>query len=121
MAKILIVDDDLYLRDLYEEILKEEGHEVTTAADGEEGLAKINAGAYDLVLLDVMMPKLDGLGLLKKLGEEAPLPKAPVVVLLTNLGNDPAVKEALQHGAKSYLVKAEMTPNQIADEVKKYV
>lgn len=121
MAKILIVDDDLYLRDLYEEILKDEGYEIATAADGVEALEQIKTGAFDLVLLDIMMPKLDGLSVLSKLQEELKLPKPPIVVLLTNLGTDPAVKEALQKGAKSYLVKAELNPNQIVDEVKKYV
>ena len=121
MTRILIVDDDLYLRELYEEILKGEGYEVQTAEDGEEGLKKIGAGQFDLVLLDVMMPKLDGLGLLSKLSEAPPRDKQPVIILLTNLGQDPAVKDALTKGAKGYLVKAELTPDQVVAEVKKYV
>lgn len=119
--KILIVDDDAYLRDLYEEVLKEAGYEVITAVDGEEGAGKLQAGGFDLTLLDVMMPKLDGLGVLKKLQETPPaIPNGPVL-LLTNLAQDPIITEATQLGAKSYIIKADITPDQLIEKVKEYL
>lgn len=119
--KILIVDDDVYLRDLYEEVLKGEGYEVTTAVDGEDGLAKLQQGGYDFTLLDVMMPKLDGLGVLKKLKETPTATPNGTIVLLTNLAQDPIVTEALQLGAKSYIIKADITPDQLIEKVKEYL
>lgn len=118
MKKILIVDDDQFLRDLYEEILKDAGYEVEMAVDGEEGLAKIVSVQYDLVLLDIMMPKLDGIGVLKKLQENPPAIKNKVV-MLTNLAHNPIIKEATSLGALSYLIKADLTPDQLVDNVKK--
>ena len=120
MKKILIVDDDQFLRDLYEEILKDAGYEVEVAVDGEDGLAKIQVTAYDLVLLDIMMPKLDGLGVLKKL-KEVPTAHPNKIVLLTNLAHNPIIKEGMELGAIAYLIKADMTPDQFLDNVKKFV
>lgn len=119
--KILIVDDDMYLRDLYEEILKEAGFEVETAADGREGLTKLSVGGYDLTLLDVMMPHLDGLGVLSKLQEVKPTTPNGPIVLLTNLAHDPVIQEGLSKGAVAYLIKADMTPDQVLENVKKYI
>lgn len=119
--KVLIVDDDAYLRDLYEEVLKEAGYEITTAVDGEEGAGKLQAGGFDLTLLDVMMPKLDGLGVLKKLQQAPPTTPNGPILLLTNLAQDPIIAEATQLGAKSYIIKADITPDQLIEKVKEYL
>src|SRR5438477_7753764 len=100
--RILIVDDDLYLRDLYNEVLKNAGYEVDTAIDGEEGIEKIKKDGYDLVLLDMMMPKIDGLGVLTQLSQTQPPLKNGPIILLTNLGHEPVIQEALQKGAVAY-------------------
>lgn len=121
MAKILLVDDDLYIRDLYEEILKDAGYEVETAVDGIAGLAKINQGGYDLILLDVMMPKLDGIGVLATLQEKPPQTPSGPIVLLTNLSSDPVVKDALNRGAKSYIVKSDLTPEDFLARIKQFI
>lgn len=121
-SKILVVDDDPTLRELYDEVLKAAGYTIEFAVDGEEGLAKIRTGGYDLVLLDVMMPKLDGLGVLTKLQTEQPKPpKMPVIIIWTNLSHDPAIKEAMQKGATNVLVKADLAPNQVVAMVQKYL
>lgn len=117
--KILLVDDDLYIRDVYEEVLKGEGYEVETAINGEEGLTKLKHGGYDLVLLDVMMPTLDGIGVLDELQKNPPQIKNGPIVLLTNLGLDPIVKSAKDKGATSYLVKANITPRDLVDTVRR--
>ncbi len=108
LKKILIVDDDDYLCDIYKEAFTESGYQVDVAGDGEEGYAKIVSGNYDLVLLDVMMPKLDGIGVLRKL--QINRPKFPIV-LLTNLDHAPLLQEGLALGAKTYIIKANYTPD----------
>lgn len=121
MAKILVIEDDTYIRDLYEEILKGEGYEVTVAVDGEDGVVKARDGGYDLVLLDVMMPKLNGLQVLQKLNEQAPQVPNKKIVLLTNLAQDPVVTEALKTGASDFLLKADLNPGQLVEKVKGYL
>ncbi len=119
--KILIVDDDLYIRDLYEEVLKSEGYEVTTAVDGKEGFDKLEAGGFDLVLLDVMMPKLDGITILSRLANTPPKIVNGPIVLLTNLSQGPVIEDGMKKGAKSYLIKADLTPDQLVKKVKEFL
>jgi len=121
MKKILIVDDDLYIRDLYEEVFKDAGYEVTTAGDGQEGLARLKEGGFDATLLDVMMPKLDGLGVLGSLQTEKPTAVNGPIILLTNLAHDPVIQEALQKGAAGYLIKTDITPDILLEKVKEYL
>lgn len=116
--KILIVDDDAFIRDLYEEILKDEGFEVDIADNGETGLEKLLHGGYDLVLLDVMMPKLDGLGVLTKLKEAIPAPHNGPILLLTNLDHDPMLDQAKELGAHSHILKADLLPPDLIRVVK---
>jgi DNA-binding response OmpR family regulator len=120
-AKILVVEDDQFLRDLYNELLTEAGYTVETAADGEEGLIKARGGGFDLVLLDIMLPKLDGLGVLRGLKDKAPSSPNGPVVLLTNLGQDAIIKEGFNLGATGYIIKSAMTPEQVLSEVKVFL
>lgn len=120
MAKrILVIDDDELIRDLYEEILKGEGFEVIIAKDGEDGLAHLKEGGFDVVLLDVMMPKLDGIGVLTKIKESPPQKPNGPILLLTNLDHDPSLSQALNLGAKSFLLKADMLPPVLIGHIKK--
>lgn len=119
--RILIIDDDLYIRELYQEILSDEGYSVTTAVNGEEGLVQLQEGGYNLTLLDVMMPKLDGIGVLKKLQEKPPrIPNGPIL-LITNLGHGPMITEGLNFGATAYYIKADLTPDQLVTKLRKYL
>lgn len=117
--KILVVEDEVYLRDLYVDILKKEGYNVDFAAEGEEALAKMKAGGYDLVLLDIMLPKMDGIQILKKLKQEKPQKPNKVVLLLTNLGQETVISEGVSLGVRGYLIKSDYTPDQLLEEVKK--
>lgn len=120
-SKILVVEDDNYARDIYQEILTDAGFTVTTANNGEEGLAKLVEGGYDLVLLDVMMPKLDGLEVLKSLKAQGKGKNNGKIILLTNLAHDPIIKEALDTGATDYLIKSDLNPDQLLEHVKKHL
>lgn len=119
--RILIVEDDKLLRDLYFELLSDEGYEVDQAANGEEGEQRIQEGGYDLVLLDIMLPKIDGLQILKDLKDHSPKKKNGPIVLLTNLGQDATIKEGLGSGAAAYLIKSSLTPDQVLQEVKTFL
>ena len=120
--KLLVVEDDQYLRELYVDILEDEGYDVDHAADGEEGYEKMHTGGYDLVLLDVMLPKMDGLKILEKLQKETP-PNTPnkKVVILSNLGQETAVTNAVSLGAAGYMIKSDFTPDQVINKVKEYL
>lgn len=119
--RILIIEDDIYIRDLYVEILTEAGYIVETAVDGEEGLVKAGKGGYALILLDVMMPKLDGLGVLEGLQKNLPQEKNGSVILLTNLAQNEVVQEALKTGAKDFIIKSELNPEEFLKKVTSYL
>ena len=118
--KILLVEDDQFTRELYEEVLKDAGFAVDTAVDGVDGLSKMTVGGYNLILLDVMMPKMDGLDVLRELMNNPPKVKNGPIVLLTNLTNDPVIDTAYGLNAKGHLVKSDITPGELVEHVKKY-
>lgn len=119
--KILIVEDDQFLREFYEELLSGEGYSVDSAPDGEIGLSKIQAGGYNLILLDIMLPKKDGTQILRDLKvSPAKTPNGPIVVL-TNLGQDTIIETCFNLGAAGYLIKSAMNPDQVLKEVQNYL
>lgn len=118
--RILLIEDDQDLRELYSEVLRDEGFEVLEAADGQVGLEKGKAGGYDLMLLDIMLPKIDGLQILKDVKGQANLSRIPII-LLTNLGRESIIKEGFTLGAEGYIIKSEYTPDQVVAEVKKFL
>jgi DNA-binding response OmpR family regulator len=120
-TKILLIEDDQFLRDMYNELLSDEGFEVTSCADGEEGFNKAEQGGYNLVLLDIMLPKMDGLQVLKTLQEKDLLGLNGPVVMLTNLGQDNIVKQGFDLGASGYLIKSALTPDQVLHEVRTFL
>lgn len=119
--RILIIEDDVYIRDLYAEILGEAGYDVATAVDGEEGLVKAKIGGYHLILLDVMMPKLDGLGVLHGLQQNPPQNPNGQVILLTNLAQDEVVQEALKTGANDFVIKSDLNPQELLTRLETYL
>ena len=119
--RLLLVDDDADLRQMYGLILGKEGYQLDLAEDGLEGLAKARAGGYDLILLDLMMPNLDGIGFLKGLKEERPKTPNGAVIVLSNAGYDAVAKEAITLGAKGFLMKADLLPKDLLREVETYL
>lgn len=119
--KVLLVDDDLYIRDVYEEVLKGEGFDVDTATNGQDGFNKLNNGGYDIILLDIMMPTIDGIEVLEKIQANPPQQKNGPIIILTNLALDQVVKTAKEKGAANYLIKAEVTPQELIETVRKFI
>ena len=116
--KILIVEDDRFLSEMYVTKLAEEGFEVETAFDGEAGLAKAKEMAPDLILLDIVLPKMDGFEVLQSLKKSKDALGVPVIAL-TNLGQKEEVEKGLKLGASDYIIKAHFTPTEVVAKVKK--
>jgi len=118
MAKtILIVEDDKFLRELITQKLIKEGYETSEAIDGEEGIKKIKEEKPDLVLLDLILPGIDGFEVLSKMKEDPALAQIPVIIL-SNLGQKEDVERGLKLGAVDYLIKAHFTPGEIIEKIK---
>ncbi len=115
--KLLLVEDEEYIRDLYKRQLDLAGLMTDAFGLGNEGLAAAEKNPYDLILLDIMLPDINGLQILQKI-KQNPLSKNTPVVLLTNLGQDAVIKQGFELGADGYLVKAAYTPDQIVQEIK---
>jgi len=119
--RILLIEDDLYTRELFEEVLKGAGFNVTTAFDGEMGLSRALEGGYNLILLDIVMSGMDGIEVLKRLKGSATKQKNGPIVMLTNLSHDPIIKQTLSLGAASYLIKSDLTPEELVKKVKGFI
>ena len=118
MAKtILIVEDDKFLRELIAKKLAQEGYEISEAIDGEEGIKKIKEEKPGLVLLDLILPGIDGFEVLSKMREDPSLVQIPVIIL-SNLGQKEDIERGLKLGAVDYLIKAHFTPAEIIEKVK---
>ena len=118
MAKtILIVEDDKFLRELIAKKLIKENFEVSEAIDGEEGIKKIKEEKPDLILLDLILPGIDGFEVLSQMKKESTLASIPVIIL-SNLGQKEDVEKGLKMGAVDYLIKAHFTPGEIIDKIK---
>jgi len=118
--KILVAEDDAFLREVYKETLTRGGYSVITAINGEDALVKIKEQGLSMVLLDIVMPELDGISVLKKAREDPGFDtdhKIPII-FLTNLDNDNEIKEALSIG-NGYLIKSQLTPGQLLADVGK--
>jgi two-component system alkaline phosphatase synthesis response regulator PhoP len=114
--KILIVEDDSSLVKIYKIELEIKGFEVIEAQDGEEGLKKTLEGKPDLVLLDIMMPKLNGLDVLEKIRQDEKTENIPVI-MLTNFGQEYLVKRAFELKATDYLLKYQTTPIEVVRKI----
>lgn len=119
--KILIVEDDQFLREFYQELLQLEGYNVDAAQDGEEAFRKVSLGGYNLVLLDIMLPKKDGLQILRDLKIQGAKSPNRSIVVLTNLGQDAIVRECFNLGAEGFLIKSALNPDQVLTEIKNFL
>jgi len=115
---ILVVEDDKFLRELLIRKLKDEGFEVSMAVEGKEALRKIKEELPRLILLDLVLPGIDGFGILEQIKKDPQTDKIPVIIL-SNLGQREEVERGLNLGADDYLIKAHFTPNDIVERIKK--
>jgi DNA-binding response OmpR family regulator len=118
MLKLLLVEDEEILRDAYKSVLKSDGIEVYIAHNGLEALEKCQHDKYDVILLDLMMPELDGIGFLNraKLKQTAPQTK---VIVFSNLTSGEIITKAFEHGANNYVLKSDLSPKELIAVVKK--
>jgi twitching motility two-component system response regulator PilH len=116
MKKIIIVEDEEILRNLLEKKLSAEGYSVETAENGEEGLSKIRANRPDLILLDVIMPKMGGFEMLEEMQKDESIKGIPVIVV-SNSGQPVEIDRAQNLGATDWLVKTEFDPQEVIDKV----
>ena len=116
---ILIIEDDKFLRELVIQKLIKEGYETSEAVDGEEGIKKIKEEKPDLILLDLILPGIDGFEVLSKMREDPALAQIPVIIL-SNLGQKDDVEKGLKMGAVDYLIKAHFTPGEIIEKIKSF-
>ena len=115
--KILIIEDDKFLRELIDRKLVKEGYETSEAIDGEEGIKKIKSEKPDLILLDLILPGIDGFEVLSKMKDDPFLSQIPVIIL-SNLGQKEDVEKGLKLGAIDYLIKAHFTPGEIIEKIR---
>lgn len=115
--KVLLVEDEEFIRDLFKRQLDLSGFTTDAFGTGQDGLNAISKNGYDLVLLDIMLPDINGLQILQNIRQNEAT-KSVAVILLTNLGQDAVIKQGFELGADGYLVKAAYTPDQIVQEVK---
>lgn len=117
--KILIVEDDNFLLDLYKLVFEQEGFTIVTAEDGAAGFAKSQESEYDLILLDIMMPKLTGFEVLDKIKASEKTKKTPVF-MLTNIADQKDVIIAREKGALNYIIKSQFLPKQIVEIIREF-
>ena len=117
MKKILVIEDDKFLRELIAQKLVKEGYEISEAIDGEEGIKKIKEEKPDLVLLDLILPGIDGFEVLSMMREDLAVASIPVIIL-SNLGQKEDVERGLKLGAADYLIKAHFTPGEIIEKIR---
>jgi Response regulators consisting of a CheY-like receiver domain and a winged-helix DNA-binding domain len=122
--RILVVEDDPFLSDIYNTKLKQAGFAVELAMTGEECVNKLAAGEYDLMVLDIVLPQLDGWEILGRVGEmRQKNPESYInrlkIIILSNLGQKEEIKKGLDLGADGFMIKAHFTPSEVAAEIEK--
>lgn len=119
--KILIVEDNTFTRELYKDLLEADGYEIISASDGEAGLIEAAKGGFELILLDIIMPKKDGIAFLRDYKNlKLPQPNGPII-MLSALGEESIIKSCIELGAKDYMVKSELTPDKVLEQLERYL
>lgn len=112
--KVLCIEDEFFISELYERALKKAGYSVTTALNGSDGLEIAQAGNYDVVLLDLMVPGMDGMQILRELRDPQKSPGfKSKIIITTNLEQDDESRAEVEAQADGYLIKAAITPKEL--------
>ena len=122
--KLLVVEDDPFLSDIYNTKLKQAGFEVDLAMTGEECMQKLADGKYDLMVLDIVLPQLDGWEVMSRIKElrrqnSNPALNSLKIIILSNLGQKEDIRKGLDLGANGFMIKAHFTPSEVAEEINK--
>lgn len=120
MPKILIIEDEKVLAEMYRDKFESEGFKATLAFSSEEAIDCLKKEKPDLILLDILLPRENGITFLRKLKEVKTASKIPVIAF-SNYDDQTAKKEALELGARAYLIKTQYTPKELLEEIKKYL
>ncbi len=120
MTKVLVVEDDKFLREMISRKLDKEGYEVSQAIDGEMGETKAKEEKPDMILLDLILPGIDGFEVLERIKNDPEVKDIPVVIL-SNLGQKSEVERGLNLGAKDFLIKAHFTPGEIIKKIREII
>jgi len=120
MSKILFVEDDPLIIKIYTTRLSADGHTVFAAENGEEGIKMAEQVQPDLIILDIMMPRMDGFEVLKRIRENTTLKNKPVI-MYSNLNNEEEITRAKKMGVNEFLIKANLSPTQMVAKIKEYL
>jgi len=118
--KILLIEDEEIMIDLLQRKLTKEGYEISVARDGEEGLKVMKEATPDLILLDIIMPKMGGFEVMEEMGKDPELKKIPVIVI-SNSGQPVELDRAQKLGARDWLIKTEFDPQEVVDKIVKQI
>ena len=118
MKKILIIEDEEVLLELIQKKLLQEGYQVNAARDGKEGLEKLKEEKPDLILLDIVMPKMGGFEVMEEINKDKELKKIPIIII-SNSGQPVELGRAKELGIKDWLIKTDLNPSEVVDKVKK--
>jgi DNA-binding response OmpR family regulator len=114
---ILIVEDDIFVRELVSMKLKEAKYIVTTSSDGQDGLNKLLSGKYDIALLDLMLPNKTGLEILSEFKSKKSTDYNPKIIIMSNLSEQDKITECLKLGVVDYIVKSHYSPTEIVAKI----
>src|SRR3989338_8773747 len=119
-TKILVVEDESFLLDLYETKLEQAGYEVVKASNGSQGLSLARLEKPNLVLLDILMPEVDGYEMLRRLKADAKTKNIPVIIF-SNLSRKAEIEKGLKLGASDFIIKTSVTPSELAGRVREFL
>ncbi len=120
MTHVLLVEDDPFLVDIYTTKFQAEGFSISVATDGNQAIRRLSQDKPEILLLDIVLPKVDGWEILKSIKQNKNLQDLKVIVL-SNLGQKADIDKAIALGATRYLIKAHYTPSEVVEEVKKII
>jgi DNA-binding response OmpR family regulator len=118
--RILIIEDEEILMNLLQRKLLQEGYEVSVARDGDEGLKTMRENSPDLILLDILMPRVSGIEVMEEMQRDGRLKDIPVIII-SNSGQPVEIDQAQKLGAKDWLIKTEFDPQEVVEKVKKQI
>lgn len=118
--KILLIEDDTFISQMYDMKFKQTNYDFLLAKDGKEGMQMIRDIKPDIILLDIVLPEMDGFAILEEIKKDPEISSIPVL-LLTNLGQQENIQKGILLGAKDYIIKAHSTPQEVVEKVQSYL